>query len=526
MGKLEDLQQQTEQIEKQMKLIAQKDANGEARDEQVIKNFKLLIKEQEKQIKLYKEKTGHNEDEAKSMEASIKNAKRLLKVYKEQFTAIGLITQRISVAGAEFTKFLKNTGAQLQMSEEIARVYNRLGKNIGMTGKSAKQMHDSFKGALPSVVEMGMTYEDLETVYQNISEATGRISTLTDKDAIRVAAMSESMNLSASQAAEMGEAFILMGNSTAKMEEHILETYKSAQSMGLNATKVIQVLQSKMKVMQEYSFAGGVKGMTSMAKQAVKMRLDVSEVLGMADKFYQPEAAIEAAANLQMLGGDIAEAFGDPFETMYLARNKPEELAKKLGKMTENMMQFNEETGEYEFPAEVRMQLKAAGEQLGINVGSMIEMARQTSKIKDIKMKFTSIGDDDMRENLASLARYSEESGEFVVQHNGEELGLDSITDGMAEEIMKENQTSDENLSDIAINTKTMSDQIANFRKAADVEVATTTNIYELTAAQMEGPFKQMKAGIGKLADQYIEKSGKFLDDMFKDPKLTKPFFL
>ena len=64
--------------------------------------------------------------------------------------------------------------------------------------------------------------------------------------------------------------------------------------MGLNANKVIKVLQSNMKSMQSYSFASGVKGMTEMAKQAVKMRLDVSDVLQMSDKFYQPEAAIEA----------------------------------------------------------------------------------------------------------------------------------------------------------------------------------------------------------------------------------------
>ena len=72
---------------------------------------------------------------------------------------------------------------------------------------------------------------------------------------------------------------------------------------------------------------------------------------------------------------------------MYMARNKPEELAKRVGEMTENMMQFNAETGEYEMPAEVRMQLKAAGDQLGINTEKMVEMARMTSKIKDIKMK-------------------------------------------------------------------------------------------------------------------------------------------
>ena len=43
------------------------------------------------------------------------------------------------------------------------------------------------------------------------------------------------------------------------------------------------------------------------------------------------------------------------------------ELAKRLQDMTENMLQFNEVSGEYELPAEARMQLKAAGEQLGIN---------------------------------------------------------------------------------------------------------------------------------------------------------------
>ena len=50
-------------------------------------------------------------------------------------------------------------------------------------------------------------------------------------------------------------------------------------------------------------------------------------------KIYEPDFRID-----EMLGGDIAKAFGDPFETMYLARNKPEELAKKLQDMTENMV--------------------------------------------------------------------------------------------------------------------------------------------------------------------------------------------
>jgi hypothetical protein len=52
------------------------------------------------------------------------------------------------------------------------------------------------------------------------------------------------------------------------------------------------------------------------------------------------------------------------------------------------------------------MQLKAAGDQLGINVDNMIDIARQSSKIKDIKMNVSgNIQDEDMREGLASMAK-------------------------------------------------------------------------------------------------------------------------
>ena len=316
----------------------------------------------------------------------------------------------------------------------------------------------------------------------------------------------------------MAEGFRLMGVESGNMEELVFSTYKQAQKMGLNANKVIKVLADNMKSMQSYSFAGGVKGMTEMAKQAVKMRIDVSDVLAMADKFYQPEAAIEAAANLQMLGGDIAEAFGDPFETMYLARNKPEELAKKLGDMTENMMTFNDETGQYEFPAEVRMQLKSAGEQLGINTEKMIEMARQTSKIKDIKMKFSAIGDDETRENLASLAHWSDEKGEFVVEHKGEELGLDRIGDGMADEIMSANQTQEQNIGDIAINTQTMSEKLDSLNKAWQARASVETNIYEITAGEIEsnvlGPLKKsMESAVGGFLDTVGENMGTIIKE-------------
>jgi hypothetical protein len=476
------------------------------------------------EIKLLKEKLqiikDSEEIDTKTKKEAEKNYKRIVRLnrsLKEQFQVVGRITNEVAVTGQKYKDFLMSTGAQYNLAQKIAVTYKGLVKTLGLGGRSAKLMTESFKGALPDVIEMGLKQDDLKEIYKEMAETSGRITPVTEEDAKAIAAVAAGTGIMASDATGMAESFNLMGVSSQKMEKMLMETYKGAKAMGLNSTKVIQTLQKNMKSMQEYSFSSGVKGMTSMAKQAVKMRLDVSDVLQMADKFYQPEAAIEAAANLQMLGGDIAEAFGDPFETMYLARNKPEELAKKLGKMTENMMQFNETSGEYEFPAEVRMQLQAAGKELGINTKSMIEMARQTSKIKDIKMKFSSIGDMETKENLASLAQWSESRGEFVVKHNGEDLGLSSITDSMAEEIQQANQSPEETFRDIAINTQSMSEKMDNFGKAQDAKAVTATNIYEIATKEIDKTFVSVRESMKKSTEAWISKGSAMIKGMFAD---------
>ena len=226
-----------------------------------------------------------------------------------------------------------------------------------------------------------------------------------------------------------------------------------------------------------------------------------------------------------MLGGDIAEAFGDPFETMYLARNKPEELAEKVKVMTENMMTFNEETGQYEFPAEARMQLKAAGEQLGINVDSMIDIARQSSKIKDIKMKVSSnIVDDDMREGLASLARL-DESGNWVIDMaQGDPIQLEDVGMEDAAKIMAEPKDADEAIMDMAYNTMTTNEILKNIDKSLKTGFVAESNVYELTEdvlrGQMEeffkGTEKQITNMVSALKDSPI---GKFRENQIEQAK-------
>jgi hypothetical protein len=337
--------------------------------------------------------------------------------------------------------FTKDTTKQYELAESIAKSYKAAALEIGISTGRARGFSEAFKGSVALVAKFGGDIEDVQGIYQDFAEKSGRVRILGDDEVENIFKLGKASDLYGNEAAALYETLELMGVSNIDATERMADLIFDSQKIGLNSSKVVKTLANNLNTMQGYSFSNGVKGMTEMAKLAVKMRLDVSDMLAMAGKFYEPEAAIEAVANLQMLGGDIANAFGDPFEVMYLARNKPEELSKRLGSMVENMMQFNEESGEYEFPAEARMQLQAAGTQLGINVEKMIEMTRQTNKIKDVKDKLSMKGmfSEEEMEGIASMARL--EGGQFkvdVYDEDGKKITktLDEISKGDVEMLM------------------------------------------------------------------------------------------
>lgn len=418
----------------------------------------------------------------------------------DAMTAMLLTNKSIIKSFEDMTKESKNfatsTSEWFNKGQELAKQYNQVAKSIGLSSNNSRVLSVNFNNSVASALKLGLTLDDVQEMYDTFAENTGRMRILSIEETEAISKLAAGTSLHASEATRLAEQMDLMGISAEKTVEYINSTIGASREMGLNSGKVIRTLNENMKTMQQYSFAGGVKGMTEMAKQAVKMRIDVSDVLQMADKFYEPEAAIEAAANLQMLGGDIAEAFGDPFETMYLARNKPEELAKRVGQMTENMVTFNEETGEFDMPAEARMQLQAVSKELGIGMESLTEMTRQASKIKNIKMNVSgNIVDEDMREGIAGMARMKD--GKWVVDFSegGKKItsSIDDLTAEQAKLILdKEAENKDKTerdfLSEIALNTQTFNELMSNTQASREYGFAGTMDVYETT---MDGFLKE-----------------------------------
>jgi len=478
--------------------------------------------------KLNKQVKDYNDllEDTNSLKAQQKkDLKEQVSILKTQAVMAGQFWNKvggqISDAKDEMHFFLVNTAEQYKYSEQIAKSYLNLNKRLGLTGDKSKTVRDNFKSALPDIRRMGGSAEELAESYEAFAEQSGRQNVLSAENLKNMAAFSLSTGLAVGEASRLYERFTLMGVSIDDANKELNKLVNDSNKLGINSTKVLKVLQSNMDSMQRMSFKNGVKGMTEMAKLAVKMRMDISDMLGMADKFYEPEAAIEAAAQLQLMGGDIAAAFGDPFETMYLARNKPEELAKRLESMTENMVSFNEETGQYDLPAEARQQLQFAAEQLGVSKDNMIDLAIQSSKIKDIKMDVSgNITDDDMRETLAGMAQMKD--GKWTVDvGEAEPIDIADITQEQADKLAV--TTPEEAMKAQALATQTNTQAIENNTQALKDEIVRTVPVYETTRAAFKKPLDTFNEGIGNLITTF-EKSqtGNLLT---KSPELVGKVF-
>lgn len=435
---------------------------------------------------------------------------QLKKVNKELASALTLnkkIADTFGKHGKDLVTYLGHLGMWFEKGQQIATEYFSIQRNIGLSEGMQKNMTHSIHQAVPEIIRMGGKLEDIGAMYEGISDQSGRISSLRKEELLAIEAIAKGTEIYAGDIAKMAEQMGNVGVNAEKAAEYVNQIFVDSQKMGLNATKVVSVLQSNMQRLSNYSFANGVKGMTQMAKQAVSMRMEVSELLGMAENLYNPEQAIESAAELQLMGGEIAKAFGDPFETMYLARNKPEELAKRVQDMTTNMLQFNEQSGEFELPPEARQQLNFAAEKLGLSKDNMIEMARQSGKLREIKMNLGGNAfEEETLQGLAGLAKFRD--GKWVVDHKGTEIALSDasqIEDAMKDGLLDAPKTEKDALLTIAQNTMNLDEMTSAIKESIEFKAASESEIYERS-------MEVLKPGI----THFEEKASQSLDLVMK----------
>ena len=371
-----------------------------------LENFKDAQKEVLKNYKIIKEmsaEVAHNNEKILKLEKlgtteSLKEAAALKKTNEFLLQEIAL-RKGINKELGKGINLLKATGGELlkgaktlkdefipSLSQIFAKfldiddLAHKTANTIGFQGSKFKYMENNLKGSSEAFVEMGFALESAYQVQSALSEATGRQVTLSKNAAV---AMSETARITGMLPEEMATLVGQMegfGMGAEQSSNFIKDMAFEAGQMGLNASGVIKKLSTNLGLLNKLHFKGGVKALKQMAIFSEKFKIDMQDVAAVADKVFRPEGAIEAAAQLQVLGGSLA-GLGDPFQLMYKARNAPEELAKSLTKAAAASATWDESTKEWKVNAYELDRLREAATATGMDYSKLVETAKQAKKI-------------------------------------------------------------------------------------------------------------------------------------------------
>jgi len=186
--------------------------------------------------------------------------------------------------------------------------------------------------------------------------------------------------------------------------------------------------------------------MVKLATQATQLRMDLGGVAAtMSEKFFEPEGAVEAAAKMQVLGGQFGEKFGDAFELMYKAQVSPEEFTKDLMDMTKGLGRINENGMFYMPPATMQL-LREATKTLPVDFKTLMNGAAEQAKLVDKVSKLSDKGfvfKDEDKTAIANLMDFDKDKGYIIRFPTGEKKALDDVNQGMLDGIIKQKEADD-----------------------------------------------------------------------------------
>lgn len=339
--------------------------------------------------------------------------------------AIGEVLSTIKESIEALAKPSTTIRALTEMEDQAIKLQRTMAS--GMVFESSnfrEQLLKSYK----NVLEIGGKFEDITKEVENFSKGMGKVvflsndlvSTMKDSkgNAMDVAGsmvfLSKALNIASGELGTMVSSFIRMEGSQSKSIETIQRLSKEAKMVGLDSGKVLKEIEGKLKSVDSYGFKNGVQGLADMVKQAQRLRTDVDAIgaLTKAQDFWDPEKAIETAANLQMLGGAIGN-LGNPFKLMDMGMNDVGQLQDEMTKMAANAFKINKATGEIEIDPLSRMRLKEQATAFGKSLDEFTKIGREAFKAQEVinKMNLTGFGEGMPQESKDLLSSLTEVKG-------------------------------------------------------------------------------------------------------------------
>ena len=345
---------------------------------------------------LFGAETPKTEGDDKSTAATTKGAGPI-----EQLTLLTAKFEAYVTSVGSLPTTLGNINKQMTTMEDSA---NALQRSMGGVVFGADEFRETLRGAFKDNLDLNMTFTDSANIVAGMSTEMSKMVYPTKDVLTNAMAFSKVAGLTTSETGKMIGEFSNFGGTQLEATTEMTRLGVVARSNGLNAKTFTQEVAKNLKQASLFGFKGGVKDIEQMVKktQMLGTSMEKLQIKGSAEKLLDPETAMQTAASLQMIGGNIG-ALGNPFQLLHMGQKDMKKLTDEVLNMAKATFTFDKETGAFVQTTEDMYALRAQAEALGVSYEETANAGKQLAKLELIKTS-------------ADLSKLNEEQQNMVAQ--------------------------------------------------------------------------------------------------------------
>jgi len=322
---------------------------------------------------------------------------------------------------------------------------------FGQGANFAVAIRKELAASAKNAASLGLSIDDVANSLAAVSNALGTNVLLSSNQLDNMLAFQEATNISAETLGKLVEAFATIGVGTNDAIKSMSEMRKQANAFGLNTAKFMETVADNIKLTNSYNFRDGVEGFTRMVARSQALRINMTDVKGLAVDLLNPEKAVELAASMQMLGGSVA-GLSDPFQLMNMAQNDMEGLQNAIIDTASASVTFNEQTGKFNISATEMRRLRAQAQALGMDYEELADTAVKARMKQEAmgQLRFTNLSEEE-QEFLSNIGQFEGGELKFKVPGVEELVAAQDLTDPQIEELKKLQEASSKSDKEIAL---------------------------------------------------------------------------
>lgn len=364
------------------------------------------------------------------------------------------------------------------LTENVSRLYdeiNKVNKTFTEGRLRATEFSTAVSDSVAGVIRVGGEVTDIGNTINAIAAGSRRNIVATTDTIVELTAASKA--LGDFDIETITNNFAQAGIEISQVAENLEDSILYVQSIGLNATTVVQEMTRNMDMMNRFNFEDGVIGLTKMTAQASMLRFDMRETAKFAEDVMNPDGAIKMASAFQRLGvaaGDLV----DPFVLMDKSINDPQGLQDSIIEMTKQFTYFDEKTNSFRInPGGIRL-MKELATETGISFENMTKTALAAAdmdrRLNEIDFNIQASDEDKML--VANMAKMGS-GGEYFVELQNErgtleQKKLTDLTQNEFERLREIQETRPKTMEDIARAQLSTFDLMARDVKALPLQLA------------------------------------------------------